>query len=115
MPAEIYGDSYKFLPKPDLLTFEEIVRITKIFVGLGAEKVRLTGGEPLVRKQIENLVRELTQVSGLADIAMTTNGYMLAEKALLLKNSGLHRVTVSLDTLDEDVFMKNGSLLFMKI
>ena len=109
MPAEIYGDSYKFLPRPDLLTFEEIVRITKIFVGLGAEKVRLTGGEPLVRRQIENLVREITQIPGLADIAMTTNGYMLSEKALLLKNSGLHRVTVSLDTLDEDVFMKmNG-------
>jgi cyclic pyranopterin phosphate synthase len=109
MPAEIYGDRYEFLPKADLLTFEEIGRLVRIMVRLGAEKVRLTGGEPLVRNNVERLVAMLSEIDGVDDLTMTTNAYLLADRAQALKDAGLQRVTVSLDTLDEEVFKRmNG-------
>jgi cyclic pyranopterin phosphate synthase len=110
MPAEIYGERYQFLPKEALLTFEEITRLTRILVGLGAVKVRLTGGEPLVRNDIEVLVAQLTTVEGVHDTAMTTNGYLLPQKAQALRDAGLNRVTISLDSLDDKVFRRmNGN------
>ncbi len=109
MPAEIFGERYQFLPREELLTFEEIVRLSRIFVNLGAVKVRLTGGEPLVRRNIETLVAQLAQVEGIEDLTMTTNAYLLASKAQILKDAGLHRVTISLDSLNDEVFRKmNG-------
>lgn len=109
MPAEIYGEGYKFLPRADLLTFEEITRIARMLVRLGVTKLRLTGGEPLVRQEIEQLVGMLAQIDGVDDIAMTTNAYFLPQKAQALKDAGLRRVTVSLDTLDDDIFQQmNG-------
>ena len=104
MPAEIYGERYHFLPKEEILTFEEISRLARLFVSLGVRKVRLTGGEPLLRADLEVLVRQLAGIDGLEDLALTTNGYLLAQKAQALKNAGLHRVTVSLHTLDDEVF-----------
>ena len=104
MPAEIFGERYRFLPKSQLLTFEEITRLTGIFVGLGVAKVRLTGGEPLVRRDLEKLVAQLSGLAGVHDLTMTTNGYLLAQKAHVLKEAGLQRVTVSLDSLDDEVF-----------
>ena len=109
MPAEIYGDRYQFLPKADLLTFEEIARLTKIAASLGAQKARLTGGEPLVRNDIEKLVAMLSEVEGIDDLTMTTNAYLLPQKAQALRVSGLDRISISLDTLDDDVFKQmNG-------
>ena len=99
MPAEIYGDRYEFLPRADLLTFEEIARLVRIMVRQGAVKVRLTGGEPLVRNDVERLVGMIAQIDGVDDLTMTTNAYLLADKARALKEAGLQRVTVSLDTL----------------
>jgi cyclic pyranopterin phosphate synthase len=109
MPAELYGERYKFLPKSQVMTFEEITRMAGIFVGLGVTKLRLTGGEPLVRTELEKLVGMLSGIDGVEDIAMTTNGYLLAQHAQALKDAGLHRVTVSLDSLDDAVFRQlNG-------
>ena len=109
MPAEIYGERYKFLPKENLLTFEEITRITTIFSKLGVKKVRLTGGEPLVRHNIEELITMLSKIDGIEDLAMTTNAYLLSNYAVKLKKAGLNRITVSLDSLDQEVFQKmNG-------
>ncbi|MED4599341.1 GTP 3',8-cyclase MoaA [Paenibacillus validus] len=104
MPEEIFGPDYKFLPKEKLLTFEELTRITRIFVSLGVEKVRITGGEPLMRKELPALIRMIREIDGVKDIAMTTNGSLLAKHAKSLKEAGLHRVTVSLDSLDDDRF-----------
>ena len=109
MPAETYGERYEFLPKADLLTFEEITRLTRILIGLGTVKVRLTGGEPLVRNEVEKLVAMLSHLNGVEDLTMTTNAYMLPQKAQELWESGLQRVTISLDTLDDEVFKRmNG-------
>lgn len=109
MPAEIYGERYNFLTRHDLLTFEEITRVTRVFVGLGARKIRLTGGEPLVRQQIEILVAQLAALDGIDDLAMTTNAFLLPQKAPLLREAGLRRLTISLDSLDSDVFRQmNG-------
>lgn len=109
MPAEIYGERYEFLPRADLLTFEEIARLTRIMAGLGAVKVRLTGGEPMVRRDVEQLVKMLASVEGIEDLTMTTNGYLLPNKAQALKDAGLHRLSISLDSLDDEVFKKmNG-------
>ena len=104
MPAEIYGERYEFLPKDSLLTFEEIARLTRIMVKLGVGKVRLTGGEPLVRSEIEKLIAMLSEIDGIADLTLTTNAYMLKQNAQKLKDAGLQRITVSLDSLDDDVF-----------
>ena len=104
MPAEIYGERYQFLPRADLLTFEEISRLTRIFVELGAAKVRLTGGEPLVRNELEKLIALLADIEGVEDLTLTTNGYLLPQKAQALKDAGLRRVTISMDSLDDEVF-----------
>ena len=109
MPAEIYGERYEFLPREDLLTFEEIARVVRVCVDLGAVKVRLTGGEPLVRRDLELLVADLAAVDGVDDLTLTTNAYLLPDKAAALKEAGLHRVSVSLDTLDDEIFREmNG-------
>ena len=109
MPAEIYGDRYEFLPRADLLTFEEIARLVRVMVRQGAVKVRLTGGEPLVRNDVERLVGMIAQIDGVDDLTMTTNAYLLADKARALKEAGLRRISVSLDTLDDDIFRRmNG-------
>ncbi len=109
MPAEIYGERYEFLPKPEILTFEEITRLAKILVGLGVSKIRLTGGEPLVRADLAELVAMLAPIPGLEDLTLTTNGYLLAQQAQALKDAGLQRISVSLDTLDDSIFRKmNG-------
>lgn len=104
MPAAIFGESYRFLPRHDLLTFEEITRVARLAVGLGVQKLRITGGEPLIRTDIDVLVAQLARLDGVEDIAMTTNGVFLPQKVDALKNAGLKRITVSLDSLDETVF-----------
>ena len=104
MPAAIFGERYQFLPKPQLLTFEEIARLTRIIVRLGAVKIRLTGGEPLLRQDIEDLVAMLAAVDGVEDLAMTSNAYLLPQKIHALKSAGLKRLTISLDTLDDQIF-----------
>ena len=104
MPKEVFGRDYPFLPRADVLTFEEITRLARIFVAHGVEKVRLTGGEPLLRKDIERLIQMLSRIEGLKDLTLTTNGSLLARKAEALKTAGLQRVTVSLDSLDDSVF-----------
>ncbi len=103
MPREVFGADYQFLEHKELLTFEEITRLARIFTRHGIEKIRLTGGEPLVRRNIEQLVRMLAAIPGL-DLTLTTNGSLLRKKAQALKDAGLHRVTVSLDALDDAVF-----------
>jgi cyclic pyranopterin phosphate synthase len=103
MPKEVYGRDYAFLPRRDLLTFEEIARLAQVFAGLGVEKIRLTGGEPLIRRDVEHLVEMLAEIPGL-DLTLTTNGAALVQKAQALKDAGLGRITVSLDSLDDDVF-----------
>ncbi|HAE32409.1 MAG: GTP 3',8-cyclase MoaA [SAR202 cluster bacterium] len=109
MPAEIYGERYQFLPRNDLLSFEEITRIVNITVGLGVKKVRITGGEPLVRQDVEKLVSMISRINGVEDLAMTTNAYLLSGMAQTLKDAGLHRITVSMDSVDDDVFQRmNG-------
>jgi cyclic pyranopterin phosphate synthase len=110
MPAEIFGEGYKFLPKKEILSFEEIARVTRVIVRLGAVKLRLTGGEPLVRAELETLVAMLNEIDGVDDMTLTTNGFLLPQKAQALKDAGLQRITVSLDSLDEEVFRKmNGN------
>jgi GTP 3',8-cyclase len=103
MPKEVYGRDYEFLPRAGLLTFEEIARLARVFARLGVEKIRLTGGEPLIRRDVERLVELLAEIPGL-DLTLTTNGAVLAQKAKALKAAGLRRITVSLDSLDDDVF-----------
>jgi cyclic pyranopterin phosphate synthase len=103
MPKEVFGHEYRFLPRAELLTFEEIERLARIFCGHGVQKIRLTGGEPLVRRDLERLVARLASLPGI-DLTLTTNGSLLADKAQALADAGLQRVTVSLDSLDDDVF-----------
>ena len=103
MPKEVYGRDYAFLPRRELLTFEEIARLAQVFAGLGVEKIRLTGGEPLIRRDVEHLVEMLAEIPGL-DLTLTTNGAVLAQKAQALGDAGLGRITVSLDSLDDGVF-----------
>ena len=104
MPAEVYGEKYEFLPRPHILSFEEIERLTRLFVRIGVSKVRITGGEPLVRANLSDLVSKLCVIDGINDVALTTNGYLLENNAQLLKDAGLNRLTVSLDSIDPDVF-----------
>jgi cyclic pyranopterin phosphate synthase len=111
MPKELFGSDYPFLPREELLRFEEITRLVNIFQGLGVRKVRLTGGEPLLRKEIESLVASLAEIPGL-ELSMTTNGSLLAGKAHLLKEAGLGRVSVSLDSLDDATFMAMNDVDF---
>jgi cyclic pyranopterin phosphate synthase len=102
MPREIYGRDYKFLERRELLTFEEIARVAGVFVSLGVSKIRITGGEPLVRRDVERLVSMLADLD--VDLTLTTNGSLLPVKATALAQAGLRRVTVSLDSLDDDTF-----------
>jgi cyclic pyranopterin phosphate synthase len=104
MPKEVFGRNFEFLRRSELLTFEEIARVARIGAGLGLQKLRLTGGEPLLRRDIERLVEMLAAIDGIDDIAMTTNGSLLPRKAQMLADAGLRRVTVSLDSLDDAVF-----------
>mgnify|MGYP001281767327 FL=1 len=106
MPAEIYGESYKFLPKEKILTFEEITRLTKIFAELGVTRIRITGGEPLLRKDLSILINQLTSIKNISDISLTTNGFLLEKSIEELVKSGLKRVTVSLDTLDQKILIR---------
>ena len=106
MPAEIYGERYEFLPRPEILTFEEIERLARLFGSLGATKLRITGGEPLVRAKLPNLIERLAAIETVDDLTLTTNGFLLAKMAQSLKDAGLQRVTVSLDSLDPDTFSK---------
>ncbi len=111
MPKEVFGKDFQFLPRAEILSFEEIERLVRVFVGLGVQKVRLTGGEPLVRRNIERLVEMLARVSDL-DLTLTTNGSLLAGKARALRDAGLKRVTVSLDSLDDEVFKSMNDVDF---
>jgi len=104
MPAEVYGEKYEFLQRPHILSFEEIERLTRLFVRIGVSKVRITGGEPLVRANLSDLVSKLRVIDGINDVALTTNGYLLENNAQPLKDAGLNRLTVSLDSIDPDVF-----------
>ncbi|MFP6581262.1 MAG: GTP 3',8-cyclase MoaA [Candidatus Hydrogenedentota bacterium] len=103
MPESEFGASYQFLKNDALLTFDEITRLTKSFVQLGVSKVRLTGGEPLLRKNLPDLIAMLLEVEGLDDLALTTNGLLLADQAQALYDAGLHRITVSIDSLNPEV------------
>jgi cyclic pyranopterin phosphate synthase len=105
MPKEVFGRDFAFLRRDELLTFEEIARLTRVFVQLGVRKVRLTGGEPLLRRDLERLVEQLAVIDGLDDLALTTNGALLTrDKARALHAAGLRRITVSLDSLDDATF-----------
>ncbi|MFQ5545079.1 MAG: GTP 3',8-cyclase MoaA [Acidiferrobacterales bacterium] len=113
MPKEIFGSSYQYLDHKDILTYEEIARIVRVFVSCGVKKVRLTGGEPLLRREIERLVEMLADLPGLDDLTLTTNGAPLTrEKANALKRVGLRRLTVSLDSLDDSVFQAMNDVSF---
>jgi GTP 3',8-cyclase len=104
MPKEVFGRDYAFLAREELLSFEEITRLARVFAGHGVSKVRLTGGEPLLRRGLERLVEMLARIEGITDVALTTNGSALAAKVPVLKRAGLTRVTVSLDALDDETF-----------
>jgi cyclic pyranopterin phosphate synthase len=103
MPKEVYGRDWHFLPRAELLTYEEIERLARVFASLGVRKLRLTGGEPLVRRHLDRLVRMLEPIHGV-ELALTTNGSLLPAQARALRDAGLDRITVSLDSLDDDVF-----------
>ena len=105
MPREVFGDDYAFLPRRELLSFEEITRVASLFVARGVRKIRITGGEPLLRKDIERLIEMLARLPGV-EITLTTNGVLLPRLARRLKDAGLHRVTVSLDALDDALFRR---------
>lgn len=116
MPKEHFGPGYKFLPQPALLSFEEITRLAQVFVGLGVRKLRLTGGEPLLRRDLPTLIAQFaalrTPEGGALDLTLTTNGSLLARHARALKNAGLQRITVSLDALDDPVFRRMNDVDF---
>ncbi len=116
MPKAVYDSAHAFLPQSELLRFEEITRLARVFLGLGVRKIRLTGGEPLLRRGLEDLVAQLAALrgpDGLApDLTLTTNGSLLARKAAALKAAGLRRLTVSLDALDDAVFRRMNDMDF---
>src|SRR5687768_11483782 len=109
MPRERFHEHYAFLKTAERLSFEEILRVTRLFVPMGVSKLRITGGEPLLRMNLPDLIADLKAIPGIDDIAMTTNGVLLAKHAYELKAAGLSRVTISLDSLDQDTFaIMNG-------
>ncbi len=116
MPKAVFGKEYAFLPQSSLLSFEEIERLVRVFVAHGVEKIRLTGGEPLLRKNLERLIELLAALRTPAgqplDLTLTTNGSLLARKAVALREAGLHRVTISLDALDETLFQRMNDVDF---
>ncbi len=107
MPAD---RTYHFVPKPEILSFEEVTRLARLFIELGVEKIRLTGGEPLLRSELEHLIASLAGLDGLKDLALTTNAYLLPKKAQALRDAGLQRVTVSLHSLDPEIFGRLSGL-----
>jgi cyclic pyranopterin phosphate synthase len=112
MPAEIFGERYEFLARKDILTYEEVERIARVLTGLGVRKVRITGGEPLLRHDLPDLIRRIKGIEGVEDIALTTNATLLERMAGTLHRAGLDRMTVSLDSLDPEVFhAMNGEKL----
>ena len=106
MPKEIFGDDYTFLPKDELLTFEELTRISKIYAQLGVKKIRITGGEPLLRRNLYKLVEQLNLIDGIEDIGLTTNGLLLKKHGKNLYQAGLRRINVSLDAIEDNVFQE---------
>ena len=110
MPKEVFGPDFAFLPKSELLSFEELERLSRLFVASGVNKLRITGGEPLLRRGLPDLIGRLTAIPGVQDVAMTTNGLLLPRLAQDLKAAGLKRVTVSLDSLDPEVFGRMNGL-----
>lgn len=112
MPKEVFGPDHAFLPRTDVLTFAEIERVVRAAVAVGVRKVRLTGGEPLVRRNLEELVAALSGIEGIDDLTLTTNASLLAGKAQALADAGLHRLTVSLDALDDETFMRMNDVGF---
>jgi cyclic pyranopterin phosphate synthase len=112
MPAEVFGRDYAFLPRREILSFEEVARLARLFVGLGVEKLRITGGEPTVRRDLPDLVRMLAAIDGVRDLTLTTNGSALRKLAGLLAAAGLRRITVSLDSLDDEVFRRMNGVDF---
>ncbi|MCI0424888.1 MAG: GTP 3',8-cyclase MoaA [Actinobacteria bacterium] len=112
MPREVFGPDHRFLPREQLLTFSEIATLARVFVARGVQKVRLTGGEPLLRKGMERLVEMLAAIAGVDDLTLTTNGSLLARKAQSLVDAGLDRVTVSLDAMDDETFMAMNDVGF---
>ena len=104
MPAEIFGEKYEFMPRDEILTFEEIERVVRATTRLGVTKVRITGGEPLLRREIGRLIQSISSLSEVEDLTLTTNGVLLADTAKDLRSAGLDRVTVSLDSLEPEVF-----------
>ncbi|HIS28246.1 MAG TPA: GTP 3',8-cyclase MoaA [Candidatus Avamphibacillus intestinigallinarum] len=115
MPKEIFGKDYPFLPESELMSFDEIVNISTAFANLGVTKLRITGGEPLLRKDLGQLIESLTNIKGIEDIALTTNGILLVKRAKELKEAGLQRVNISLDAISDDVFKEiNGRGVVVK-
>lgn len=115
MPAEIFGPDHEFLPKEEYLTFEEIIQVVEAAASLGVEKVRITGGEPLLRKNLPELIQMITKVEGIQDIALTTNAVFLPKQAAALKKAGLQRVNISLDAIDDEIFRRmNGRSVGIK-
>ena len=110
MPAEIFGRDYAFLPRAQILAYEEIARLARLFVELGVEKLRITGGEPTVRRDLPDLVRMLAPIDGLRDLTLTTNGSALRRLAAPLAEAGLRRITVSLDSLDDATFRRMSGI-----
>lgn len=108
MPKEIFGDDYVFLPKDELLSFEELTRIAKVYAQLGVKKVRITGGEPLLRRDLPDLIQEIHAIEGIEDIGLTTNGLLLKKHGQALYDAGLRRINVSLDALDATFEAVNG-------
>ena len=112
MPKEVFGRDFHFMPHDQLLSFEELARVARVFVSLGVEKIRITGGEPLLRRDIEELVGLLAAIPGLRDLTLTTNGSLLANKAAALAHAGLRRISVSLDSLDDAIFRAMNDVEF---
>ena len=112
MPKEVFGRDYRFLERRELLTFEETARVARAFAAHGVRKVRITGGEPLLRRDLERLVAMLAEIPGVDDLTLTTNGALLTQKARALAAAGLHRVTVSLDSLDDETFSAMNDVEF---
>ena len=113
MPREIFGPGYQFVPRNDLLKLEEIARITRLFAGHGVRKVRITGGEPMIRRNLERLIEMLRDIDGITDISMTTNASMLTlKRAQSLRAAGLSRINISLDAIDEQTFQRINDVDF---